>query len=100
MSLDDDSFFTRWPDPSRSSRIIVSTIIEEEIKIICWINELGVWDISRYECDIFSDRIEHFGMIDRAKYIADLLIGEIIDTSSCDISDHSDASDEVQSDTI
>ena len=69
-------------------------------KVIYITSKVAIGNISRYECDIFSYRIEHLAMIDRAEYISHLLIREIIDTCSCDIPYDSDFPDKVKSDTI
>ena len=67
---------------------------------IIFIGKIGIRNISRYKCDIFSNCIKHFSMVYRAEYISHLLIRKIIDTCTSNISYDSNLSDKVESDTI
>lgn len=100
-SDDDDRFFGSRPSPSWDTRIIVRAFLKKKIKLrtkrIC---EFCRIRISRYECDIFSDNIEHICMVDRREYISYLLIRDIKYSCTCYIPYYSDLSDEVKPHTI
>lgn len=98
-----DNYYTSfpwWPYPSEIARIIIWRLMNKEIKVIRRIGQVCIWNISRNERDIFSYSIENLGMIDRAKYISDLLIWKIIDSRSSNISDHSNFPDKIKINTI